>query len=277
MTGFLLRKTGAALLVVFVASVIVFAAVRAVPGDPATVMSGDDPTLIPYYRHLYGLDRPLPVQYVKWLSQTLQGNLGRTHSGIPVTTDDRAADPAHARARDAEPAPGHPDRRARGGDRRGPARQSRRLRDDRRRGAGALGAALLARPAADHLLRRRPALAPVRELCVDEPPGREPAAHGAAGDRARHRLRGGPDAADALVDDRLARRRLRAHRALEGAVRVAGRRPPRAAQQPDHRRDAHRARLRRAPLGRGDHGVSVLPARASDGSASTRSSRATTR
>ena len=86
MGGFLLRKTGAALLVVFVASVIVFAAVRAVPGDEATVMSGDDPTLVPYYRHLYGLDQPLPVQYVKWLGQTLQGNLGRTHSGIPVTT-----------------------------------------------------------------------------------------------------------------------------------------------------------------------------------------------
>jgi peptide/nickel transport system permease protein len=86
MAGFLLRKTGAAVLVVFVASVIVFAAVRAVPGDAATVMSGDDPTLVPYYRHLYGLDRPLPVQYVKWLSQTLRGNLGRMHSGIPVST-----------------------------------------------------------------------------------------------------------------------------------------------------------------------------------------------
>jgi peptide/nickel transport system permease protein len=86
MAGFLLRKTGAALLVVFVASVIVFAAVRAVPGDAATVMSGDDPSLIPYYRHLYGLDQPLPVQYVKWATQTLQGNLGRTHSGIPVST-----------------------------------------------------------------------------------------------------------------------------------------------------------------------------------------------
>jgi peptide/nickel transport system permease protein len=86
MTAFLLRKTGAALLVVFLASVVAFAAVRAVPGDAATVMSGDDPTLIPYYRHLYGLDQPLPVQYVKWLSQTLQGNLGRTHSGIPVAT-----------------------------------------------------------------------------------------------------------------------------------------------------------------------------------------------
>jgi peptide/nickel transport system permease protein len=86
MAGFLLRKTGAAILVVFVASIVVFAGIRAIPGDPATVMSGDDPTTIPYYRHLYLLDKPLPVQYGKWLWLVLHGNLGRSHSGIPVST-----------------------------------------------------------------------------------------------------------------------------------------------------------------------------------------------
>jgi peptide/nickel transport system permease protein len=86
MAGFVLRKTGAAIVVVFVASVVVFLGIRAVPGDPATVLSGDDPTAIPYYRHLYLLDKPLPVQYAKWAWLTLQGNLGRTHSGIPVAT-----------------------------------------------------------------------------------------------------------------------------------------------------------------------------------------------
>jgi peptide/nickel transport system permease protein len=85
--AFLVRKTGAALVVVLVASVVVFLAIRAVPGDPATVMSGGDPTTIPHYRHLYLLDRPLPVQYARWASLVLQGNLGRDHSGIPVTTE----------------------------------------------------------------------------------------------------------------------------------------------------------------------------------------------
>jgi peptide/nickel transport system permease protein len=87
MARFLLRKSGAALIVVFVASVLVFVGIRAVPGDAAAAMSGDeDPGAIPYYRHLYGLDQPVPVQYAKWLWQTLQGNLGRSHSGIPVST-----------------------------------------------------------------------------------------------------------------------------------------------------------------------------------------------
>src|SRR3954468_11379499 len=84
MRSFLLRKAGAALVVVFVASVVVFLGVRAIPGDAATVLSGDEPSAIPYYRHLYLLDRPLPVQYGKWLWLTVQGNLGRTHSGISV-------------------------------------------------------------------------------------------------------------------------------------------------------------------------------------------------
>ena len=86
MAGFLLRKTGAAIIVVFVASIVVFLGIRAIPGDQATVMSGDDPTTIPYYRHLYLLDRPLPVQYGRWVWLALQGNLGRDHRGIPVAT-----------------------------------------------------------------------------------------------------------------------------------------------------------------------------------------------
>jgi peptide/nickel transport system permease protein len=84
MGRFLLRKSGAALVVIFVASVLVFIGIRAVPGDPAVVLAGDDPTQIPYYRHLYLLDRPLPVQYGRWLWLTVQGDLGRSHAGIPV-------------------------------------------------------------------------------------------------------------------------------------------------------------------------------------------------
>jgi peptide/nickel transport system permease protein len=86
MAGFLLRKTGAAVVVVFVASVVVFLGIRAIPGDEATVMSGGDPTATAYYRHLYLLDKPLPVQYGRWAWLALQGNLGRDHSGIPIST-----------------------------------------------------------------------------------------------------------------------------------------------------------------------------------------------
>jgi len=86
MSRFLLKKAGAALIVVFVASVLVFVGVRAIPGDPATALAGDDgdPAAIEEIRHQYLLDRPLPVQYVRWISRVVQGDLGVNRSQIPV-------------------------------------------------------------------------------------------------------------------------------------------------------------------------------------------------
>src|SRR5262245_55396868 len=87
MAGFLLRKTGAAVLVVFLASVLVFAGIRAIPGDPATALGGEtaDPAAIPGIRHQYQLDRPLPVQYARWAWLALHGNLGRDYQRrLPV-------------------------------------------------------------------------------------------------------------------------------------------------------------------------------------------------
>jgi peptide/nickel transport system permease protein len=78
MGGFLLRKAGAALVVVFLSSVVVFAGVRALPGGPAQALGGEnrDPDVVRAINHAYGLDRPLPVQYVKWAGHALRGNLG---------------------------------------------------------------------------------------------------------------------------------------------------------------------------------------------------------
>ncbi|HEY5295384.1 MAG TPA: ABC transporter permease [Gaiellaceae bacterium] len=78
MGGFLLRKAGAALIVVVCSSMIVFAGVRALPGDPAIALSGEnnDPAVIAAVRQKYGLDKPLPEQYVKWIWHAVQGDLG---------------------------------------------------------------------------------------------------------------------------------------------------------------------------------------------------------
>src|SRR5580765_2272759 len=86
MGGFLLRKTGAALLVVFLASVLVFAGIRAIPGDPATALGGEtaDPAAIAAIRHEYLLDRPLPVLYARWAWLALHGNLGTDERRLPV-------------------------------------------------------------------------------------------------------------------------------------------------------------------------------------------------
>jgi peptide/nickel transport system permease protein len=86
MSSFLLRKAGAALVVVFLASVLVFVGVRAIPGDPATALAGEeaDPAAIAAIRHEYLLDRPLPVQYARWISRVVRGDLGVDRSRLPV-------------------------------------------------------------------------------------------------------------------------------------------------------------------------------------------------
>ena len=83
---FILRKSGAALIVVFLASVLVFAGVRAIPGDPALAFAGEerDPAVLEAIRDKYGLDEPLPVQYVTWIGHALRGDLGTDARGLPV-------------------------------------------------------------------------------------------------------------------------------------------------------------------------------------------------
>jgi peptide/nickel transport system permease protein len=86
MGGFLLRKAGAALIVVFLSSVVVFIGIRALPGDPAVALGAEnrDPAVMAAIRHSYGLDKPLPVQYVKWISKALRGDLGLDARQLPV-------------------------------------------------------------------------------------------------------------------------------------------------------------------------------------------------
>ena len=86
MGGFLLRKVGAALFVLTIASMLVFAGVRAIPGDPAIALGAEDrdPALLAQIRHKYLLDRPLPVQYVHWVWLALHGDLGVDQRQLPV-------------------------------------------------------------------------------------------------------------------------------------------------------------------------------------------------
>ena len=88
MTRYLISRLLAAIPVLLGVSVITFALVRLIPGDPVQVMLG--PEVIgnraAEIRALYGLDRPWPVQYVDWLSRAAQGNLGTSlRSGLPVS------------------------------------------------------------------------------------------------------------------------------------------------------------------------------------------------
>jgi peptide/nickel transport system permease protein len=85
--GFVLRKIGAALIVLLIASFFVFLGIRALPGDPAVALGGEnrDPRVVAQIRHDYGLDKPLPVQYVRWLGHALRGDLGEDQRSLSVS------------------------------------------------------------------------------------------------------------------------------------------------------------------------------------------------
>jgi peptide/nickel transport system permease protein len=85
---FVLRRALSSVVVLFLCSVAVFLGVRALPGDPALIMAGESatPAVLTAIRHQFGLDQPLPVQYVDYVTQALHGNFGiSTIDQIPVS------------------------------------------------------------------------------------------------------------------------------------------------------------------------------------------------
>ncbi|NOU97845.1 ABC transporter permease subunit [Paenibacillus sp. LMG 31456] len=84
----LLRKGTELILVLFFVSLIVFFTFRLLPGDPAQMRLGMDPApeAVEALRNEMGLDKPLVVQYAKWIGDVVRGDLGKSmFDGKPVT------------------------------------------------------------------------------------------------------------------------------------------------------------------------------------------------
>lgn len=81
MTRYLLSRLGSALLVVWLASIGIFALIRLVPGDPVSVLAGPDATAESRaaIRAELGLDRPFWSQYVHWLGDLARFDLGPSY------------------------------------------------------------------------------------------------------------------------------------------------------------------------------------------------------
>ena len=62
----------------FLVAVMVFSLIHLIPGDPVQVMLGDDaePQDIANLREQLGLDKPLAVQFIRWITNVLKGNFG---------------------------------------------------------------------------------------------------------------------------------------------------------------------------------------------------------
>lgn len=82
MRRYLLHRTLLLIPVLVGVSIIVFLALHLAPGDPAQVLLGPlaTPSGLAGLRHQLGLDQPLPVQYLVWVGQFLQGNWGMSIS-----------------------------------------------------------------------------------------------------------------------------------------------------------------------------------------------------
>jgi peptide/nickel transport system permease protein/oligopeptide transport system permease protein len=86
-TRYALRRLALAVPVVAGITLVVFVAIRLLPGDPAVLMAGDLATgeYVEQLRRSMGLDRPVAVQYLLYLGSVIRGDLGRsTKSFRPV-------------------------------------------------------------------------------------------------------------------------------------------------------------------------------------------------
>ncbi len=90
MFGYLVRRLLIAIPTILGVLVIVFAMVRLAPGDPALYLAGEfaSPQQVQQIRERFGLDRPQHEQFIIFLGNVVQGDLGRsTRTNRPVVQD----------------------------------------------------------------------------------------------------------------------------------------------------------------------------------------------
>ncbi|MBC7939372.1 MAG: ABC transporter permease, partial [Chitinophagaceae bacterium] len=81
MSSFLLKKLATLLPTLLGVTLVAFALIRLIPGDPIEVMVGErrlDPAAHAALMQQLGLDQPLPVQYLRYVGALLQGDLGKS-------------------------------------------------------------------------------------------------------------------------------------------------------------------------------------------------------
>jgi peptide/nickel transport system permease protein len=77
---YLIQRLAISAVTLAVISLIVFTGVRMIPGDPARVMAGieADEAGLAEVREKYGLNDPVPIQYLRWVGLALRGDLGES-------------------------------------------------------------------------------------------------------------------------------------------------------------------------------------------------------
>jgi peptide/nickel transport system permease protein len=84
MTAYILRRLVQAFVVLILVTIIVFLAMRLLPGDPMLLIVSHQESQdltdeqLDHLRHINGLDKPLMVQYFDWVNGVLHGELGKS-------------------------------------------------------------------------------------------------------------------------------------------------------------------------------------------------------
>ena len=91
-TPFIIRRLLTSILLVFGVTFISFSITQLVPGDPVAANLGQsaysDPEIVAAFEKEFGLDQPVPVQYYRYITNLLQGDLGVSLSSKrPVAED----------------------------------------------------------------------------------------------------------------------------------------------------------------------------------------------
>ncbi len=87
MTQYIIRRTIQALFTLFLVTIFTFSLIHLAPGGPTQVMisPGVSPEAFEIQKKNLGLDDPIHIQYLRWIGNLLQGDLGHTFkNNIPV-------------------------------------------------------------------------------------------------------------------------------------------------------------------------------------------------
>ncbi len=78
MYSYIGKRVLVAIPTLLIISIFVFSLQKLLPGDPVLALAGEDrdPQTIEYLREKYHLNDPVPVQYIRWVGDALQGDLG---------------------------------------------------------------------------------------------------------------------------------------------------------------------------------------------------------
>ena len=99
MVKFILKRIGTMIIAMFMIILITFTLMHSIPGGPFTTPKGVPEEVTQAMEAKYGLDQPMPVQFVKYLGSLLHGDFGPSYKYTGKTVNDFIANGAPVSAK----------------------------------------------------------------------------------------------------------------------------------------------------------------------------------